>query len=62
MRERDYHGCNIEVYDNQTFVLGANFNTNNHMGKRNIYVCLYFGKWTVTIGKFYKFPNNYGDE
>jgi hypothetical protein len=59
MGERDYHGWNIDIYDNHAFLIGANFNTNTHTDKRETYVCFYFGKWTVTIGKFYKFPKEY---
>lgn len=46
----------IDVFKHMkgTFLLGLNFNTNDELGEREVYINLYFGRYTISIGKFDK--------
>jgi hypothetical protein len=51
------YGWHIEKskYRKGTFLIGINFNTNDDYGdERESYLCVYLGKYSLTIGKFHK--------
>ncbi|MNK78401.1 hypothetical protein D3C87_980320 [compost metagenome] len=53
-----YYGWHIEVYDNGGFLLGGNINTNILTGyNREFYLCFYIGRWTISVGRFFKRRN-----
>lgn len=61
MNNKKIFGWNYQItnYNKGDFLLGFNLNSNNDFTKRETYLIIYLGKFSLIIGKFHKFD---GDE